>query len=246
MAATFACPHRPNRLHRCGGGYGSAVAEQEPEPRDLLAVVPDDEAVERVRRKLADADVPPGAVAVDHEADRRVSLEAEMADEANAGWILPQAAFIADKRGTRGLVLVGAVACAAGVLFLSPFLFVDLGLSTWTRWILVLGIGITFGITIALVVGPALGAKRPSEPMAAQQGHVLRIPANDEAARAALADEAALRIDEVRGEAVTDNLVSSEDEPIVETAADLASNAAKGDDLHSGAQKAEDETEFDR
>ncbi len=158
------------------------------------------------------AGVAADAIEFEDPGDETASLRAEMREELDDAWVLPQAAFIAPKEGARSFVVLTAVTCVVGAAIGVPLAFIDFGMTFWTRLLLIEGLLVATGFAIGLVLGPSLGVKRPNEPMAAQRGFTVRVRQNDAPTRARLSAFNPVRLDEITvdGEPVS-TLATEED-----------------------------------
>ncbi len=217
--------------------------QTENEPRrsgELLAVFANGEAAQKAMSSLLAEGVPRTAVSIADSNDEVPSLRAEMREELNKAWVLPQAAFTAPKEGARSFVFVTLVACAIALVVGVPLAFVDFGMSFWTRLLVVEGVLLAAAFGIGITIGAALGAKRPDEAMAAQRGVTLRVRLDDERTRQRLMAANAIRIDQITtaGEPIS-TLTTEEDRAggqglvteVVKAAADITSNLDT-DDFH--------------
>jgi len=216
---------------------------------DLLAVYDDPAAARAASARLREAGFTSNAVAVAESRDHDLALQAEMRDELTSSWISPQASFIMTKEGTRGFVLVLLLLNAVAIAAATPFAFIEFGgLSFWARWFIVVGCVVAMVSVIALVVGPAVGSRRPDEPLAAHRGITLRVAANSDEAVEILKASGPIRIDAVtRDDRPLGPIATEEDrgEPsslateAARAAEDLATNV-ETDDVHPADPKGVD------
>ena len=203
--------------------------------RNLLAVFADASAVRRARAALLAADVPPDAIVTDDAVDATRSLEAEMRDELARPW-LQESSFLA--RGAKGFVIVAVLASLAGLVIGLPFAAIDFGLTLTGRMILLGSVGLLFGATVGLIVGPALLEARPGEPLAAQRGVPVRVRRDSPELRQLLIGLHPLRVDELRADGTPIGTLAEEkvDHGTLRT---LAANA-QSDDYHDVGSQARD------
>jgi hypothetical protein len=155
------------------------------------------DVAERARNALVSEGIPTSAVDVGRARDEQPSLRAEMRDELDNAWILPQASFVAPKEGARSFVVVTVAICAVAAIVAVPVAFIDFGAAFWVRLLIVEGVFLAAGLGLGLVLGPALGVKRPGEPMAAQRGVTLRVHSDDERIQNLLLAFDPIRLDEI-------------------------------------------------
>ena len=200
--------------------------------RELLVVYPDLEQAEAARRALLDRGVPEREIHVDDEPDAVASLRAEMHEELTRAWVVPNAAALYPSGAARGLALASVAGAIVGLLAAFPLALIEVGGSYWLRWVVFAVVGVAFGLTVGLVVGPASGAPRPGELPAAARGTMLRVERDTEVVRRVLSDLDPVRIDEVTEEGDPIATVSTEHpDTMAETVRDAAASA-RGDDYH--------------
>jgi hypothetical protein len=218
------------------------ASDQLPPPaRQLLAVFADAATARKAEESLVEAGVARGAVSVADSTDEHPSLRAEMREELDKSWVLPQAGFVATKEGARGLAAVTVTACVIAAVIAVPVALIDFGMNFWARLLVTELVFIAMALAIGLVIGPALGVKRPNEPMAAQRGVTLRVGLDDDRTRARLMAFDPIRLDviTVEDDPVT-TVVTDEDRAgghgaaaeAVKAVADITSNLGT-DDFHA-------------
>ena len=163
-----------------------------PQPTDVLATYRDDgaarQAADLVRsRGLAGGD----AIHLGERAAEITSLQAEQREEMQHTFVGPGNVGPFTKEMTKSMLpailggsVIGAIVCLPlAWLRLGPAVELDFGLKV----LIVVALGITTGATIGFVAGGGLGAKGPSEPLAAERGVTMSISAasRDEAERIA-------------------------------------------------------------
>jgi hypothetical protein len=220
-------------------GYAPAMTDPTFIPeggRELLAVYPDEQRAEQARAALLDAGVPATEIHLDRDADTVTSLRAEMHEEMSNSWIVPNAAAVYPKESAQSMAIVGLVGAGLGLLAAFPLALIDFGSTYWVRFAIWAAVLVTMGLTIALVAGPASGAKRPAEKPAGARGVVLRVDRDTAELRRLLGGLGPIRIDEVSvGDQPIDTVSSAGSGTLPDEAAertkDIAANA-KGDDYH--------------
>jgi hypothetical protein len=101
-----------------------------------------------------------------------------MQEEASESTLSPQLGVAYTKEASKSLVALGVPITIACTLLALPLALIDIGdLPLWARLIGCALIGATAGGTVAIIAGPALGAKRANEPLAAQRGTSIRVAA---------------------------------------------------------------------
>ena len=210
----------------------SFTPEQE---RELLVVYPSREQAGAARAALLQAGVADADIRVDAEPDRIASLRAEMREELTHAWVVPNAGVAYTKEGARGLVATALIGAAVGLVAAVLLAIPDWGSSYPTR-LLVFGlVGVAFGATVGLVVGPGLGSRRPDEELAATHGALLRVTHDSPELRRLLGDLHPIRMDEVRGDDLPVATVATEgddDHPARDALEGLGTNLG-GDDYHA-------------
>lgn len=151
-----------------------------------------------------------GDVHVGDGADEQVSLVAEMQEETKGTWGVPPVNVSYPKEATKATALATVLLVGAFVLVSLPFAFIPFGgLEWWGRLIVVVIAGALLGGTIAFIAGPAMGLKRPDEPLAADRGVTVRVsPASDEVAEM-MASHHPIRLDRYSGDDI--ETVATED-----------------------------------
>lgn len=165
--------------------------------RHLIAVLRTQADVARVRERLLAEGVAESEIAVDAAADEIPALRAEMRAELSDAVVLPHAAFIADKEGARGFLLSFAALALIGIVVSFPLALIDVGLSYWTRFLVIAGTILIMAFTIALVLGTAWGSRNTDDPSAASRGVIMRIGEDTARIRDILAAADPIRVDEI-------------------------------------------------
>lgn len=198
--------------------------------RELLAVFPDLVHAEDASRDLRAAGIGDAEVRLDDDLDAVSSLRAEMHDELTRAWVVPNAGVVYPAGAARGLVIGAAVAVVLSLVAALPLALIDLGSTYWVRWLVFATVIAAFGLTVALVVGPAGGAPRPGELPTAARGVVLHVSRDTVAAREALLRNDPLRVDEVSREGnPIATLTHERSDTASETIKDISANVG-GDD----------------
>ncbi len=137
-----------------------------------------------------------------------------MREEMEEAWLSPQAAFVATKEAAKGLSLVTPVAAVLGVLITVPLAFIfDLGgAPQWLRLVIAVATGAIGGGTVGFVVGGGMAMKGPDEPLAAERGVTVRVPAAGNEVVAAMEAEEPIRLDTVAPSGRKTSTVETEEE----------------------------------
>lgn len=204
--------------------------------RELLVVYPDDQRADQAKRALLRAGVPEREIHVGRDADKVTALRTEMHEEMTNAWVVPNAGVVYPKESAQSMAIMGAVAGGLGLAAAFPLALIDFGASYWLRFIIWAVVLVAMGLAIAMVAGPASGAKRPSERPAGTTGVVLRVDRDTEDLRRLLGGFGPVRMDEVATDDQPIGTVSSEGsgslvEEAKERTRDIAANAG-GDDYH--------------
>lgn len=181
--------------------------------RSLVGVYETEEEAEQAAEKAQQAGASEGDVRMGSDEDEVVSLQAEMQEEMDQSWVSPQAGFAYTKESAKGLATVMPVFSVAGAVLALPLALIEFGgLDLWVRIVISALVGATAGVTVALVVGPSLGAKSPSAPMAAQRGRVVRVEDDSPEVSGAMADSEPIRVDELREDGTRAATVTTEEQ----------------------------------
>ena len=192
-------------------------SHREPEPiRGGVALIGvyREQDLDAVLHGLDELGVTQRNVHVDDPDDTDRSLVSEMREEANEGFVMPLAGVAYPKEATKSMVAIGVPVVVVCTLLALPFGFLAIGdLALWARLLLMGLVGATLGLVVALVVGPALGAKRPDEPLAADRGTTVRVDAPTDAVASLMRTSNPVRLDRVYGEraAAFSEVVATED-----------------------------------
>lgn len=200
--------------------------------RELVAVYPDRSRAESARQAVLDLGVPTDEVHLGDDLDAVTSLRAEMHEELTRALVVPNAGIAYPKEASRGLGIAAIAGAVLGLLAAFPLALIPVGESYWVRWVIFAAVGVAFGVTVALVAGPATAAPRPGELPAAARGTVLRVERDSPELRGTLESFGAVRLDEVShaGDPIATVSTESED-TLAETADEMRSNT-EGDDYH--------------
>jgi hypothetical protein len=204
--------------------------------RELLVVYPDEQRAEQAKRALLQAGVPEGEIHLDRDTDLVTSLRAEMHEEMTNAWVVPNAAAVYTKESAQSMSIMGVVGGLIGLVAAFPLAMIDFGSTYWVRFAIWAAVLITMGLTIAIVAGPASGAKRPAEKPAGARGVVVRVDRDTEELRRLLGGFSPVRMDEVAADDQPIGTVSSDGsgslaDEATERTKDMAANAG-GDDYH--------------
>lgn len=167
-------------------------------PGTLLAVYEEHDTAEEVARTVIDTGVDPADVHLDQSVDATESLVAEMQEEVNRAIVAPPVGVAYPREASKSLLVVGLPMVAFFVVICLPLaLFPVGGMVWWTRLLLAVVVGALSGSAVAFVVGPAIGARRANEPLAAHRGTVLRVDHATSAAMTLMADAKPIRMDHI-------------------------------------------------
>ena len=171
--------------------------------RDELLAVYDNSADARAAvRTLESAGINVHQVRIDDGADRVSAERAEMRSEIDRS-IAPKAMV----EGSVTLLVLGAI---IGALVALPFAAIPFGdLGVWSRIATVSIVGVVVGGTAGWVIGGGFGPRRAEEPLVAETGATLALPATPEARDALIATHPR-RIDVI---SEGGNVVSTVEEP---------------------------------
>lgn len=154
--------------------------------------------------------VQPGQVHVGEVGDEQLSLVAEMQEEAGGTWGVPPVNVSYPKEATKATSLATVLLVGAFMLLGLPFALIPFGdMVWWTRVILVVIVGAVLGGTIAFIAGPAMGLKRPDEPLAADRGITVRVASADDQVAEMMASHHPIRLDRYSGDDI--QVVTTED-----------------------------------
>jgi hypothetical protein len=152
--------------------------------RVLVAVFDDQPTAERAAAAARQA----GAerLRVGDELGEQASVRSEMREELSNSTAGAGAMAVATKEMTKGLSVFVPAGAIIGAILLLPVALIPMGdLSAGARILIAVACGALAGGVIGLVLGGALGARRPGEAMAAQRGvTVTAAPATDAVERA--------------------------------------------------------------
>ncbi|HRW37894.1 MAG: hypothetical protein KDB04_08390 [Acidimicrobiales bacterium] len=183
------------------------------ERRSLIGVYEDqaaaDAAVAALRARTGHDD----DVVVGPEAHPIDSLLAEMQQESNDAVVAPHVGIIYPKESLRSSALLGPPLIAIFTILFLPLGFIPMGdVDLWIRLLGAAVVGAACGGAILLIVGPAMGVKRTSEPLAAERGITIRLDRWSPEAEEALIVDGLLRLDVVdREERASGWMVAAQD-----------------------------------
>lgn len=166
--------------------------------RSLIGVYESEEVAKQAAEAAKKAGAPDGDVRIGARDDEVLSMQAEMQEETDQGWVSPQAGFAYTKESAKGLAILMPLLSLAGAVLALPLAFVVFGgLDLWLRLVIVALVGAMAGATVGLIAGPALGSKDTSVPVAAERGAVLRVDGASPDISRRMADSEPIRLDEV-------------------------------------------------
>ena len=185
----------------------------EPEGDEVLGVFPDDAQADAAARRARAAGAEESDIHVGEPRDEKISLQAEMQEEAENSFLSPQAAVMATKEMSKALSLAVPLGAVLGAGLLVPFaFFLFTEFSLFGRLAVAVVTGGLAGATVGAVVGGGLGAKGPADPLAAERGVTVRVDDGRPEVAAALADEDPVRLDKLSESGVRIDTVTTEDE----------------------------------
>lgn len=202
--------------------------------RELLVVYADEQRADQARRALLQAGVSESEIHLDRDVDTVTALRAEMHEEMTNAWVVPNAAAVYPKESAQSMSMMALAGGVIGLIAALPLALIDWGSSYWVRFAIWAAVLIAMGLAVALVGGPASGAKRPAEPPAGVRGIVLRVDRDTDELRRLLGGFSPIRMDEVAADDQPIGTVSSEGagslvDEVKERGKDIAANA-DGDD----------------
>ena len=189
-----------------------------------------DDRVREAERRLAEVGVDRRRIRIGRDDDALTEMRAEMREELTEGWVLPEAGLAVTKEGAKGLVATTVLCAVIGAIVAAPFAFIDFGMTFAGRLLVLVAIGILFGGTVGIIIGPALAARRPGEPDAVERGVVMFVGADTPVVRDTLRSLAPIRMDVVQRHQVPRGTVVTEPD---HTAEDLR-RGFHGDDQRPG------------
>jgi len=161
----------------------------------LVAVFPDEATAEQAARSAREAGA--DRLEVGGALGEQASLRSEMREELSnsaAGATMG----VVTKEMTKGLSVFVPIGALIGAIVFLPFAFISMGdLSAGARVLIMVACGAFAGGVVGLVVGGALGARRPGEAMAAQRGVTVTAAPATEAVERAMAEHHPMRLDVV-------------------------------------------------
>jgi hypothetical protein len=197
-----------------------------PPDHELLVVLRDAASAQRAEDELHAAGVPGGVIGVGEQHDQLLALRAEMRDEL---------AESSTNEAARGFVAVAIVFAVIGAVVAAPFAVIDFGLTFWGRVILLVGVGVAFGVTVGVIVGPALAAKRPAAPSAVDRGVVMHVGIDTPAIRDLLDRFDPIRIDRIDHGLLPRGTIRTAEGPSVAETVEELRQGFDGDDFRAEA-----------
>ena len=164
----------------------------------LIAVYEDREIAEGVVRSVVEIGSDPTHVRLADHDDEAESLVAEMQEEVNRAVVAPAVGAVYTKEASKSILVMGVPIVAACTVLALPLAILSIGeTQLWQRLLVFGALGALTGLAITFVVGPAMGAKRANEPLAAQRGTVMRVEHASPAALAVMASAEPIRLDRI-------------------------------------------------
>ena len=203
--------------------------------QELLVVLRDAASARRAEEELEAAGVPGRVIGVGEQHDQQLALRAEMREELAESWMMPQLGIALTKEAARGCLAVTIVLAVVGAVVAAPFAFIDFGLTFWGRVILLVGTGVAFGVTVGIIVGPALASKRPGEPAAVDRGVVMHVGIDTPAIRDLLGRFDPIRIDRIDDAVLPRSTIRTEGRSSVADTVEELRQGFEGDDFRSEA-----------
>lgn len=166
----------------------------------LVAVYDTAQHARAAAAALESAGVDSSTVRIDDRLDRIDAVRAEMRSEtavhsvAGPGNVGPWT-----KQMAEGMTIGTIVGGAIGLLVALPFAAIPFGVAWWARLVIVAIVGAVIGGTVGWIIGGGFAAKRPDEPLAAEVGVTLTVPASNRA-RTTLITTDPERLDVVRSD----------------------------------------------
>jgi hypothetical protein len=148
----------------------------------LLAVFGDVHRADEVAGELVRRGIDPSRIHIDRPRDERLSLRAEMLDEATEAFVAPQVGVVYPKETAKAGTVVGGPFILAGAV-IGAIVLALVPISDWAVWARAL-LGALCGAgtaaTVAMVVIPAMAVRNPHDPLPAEAGVTLRVDQPDE------------------------------------------------------------------
>jgi hypothetical protein len=164
----------------------------------LIAVYEDRETAEGVARSVVQVGVDPSCIRLGVDDDQAESLLAEMQEEVNRAIVAPAVAAVYTKEASKSILVFGVPIVALCTILALPLAILSIGeTQLWQRLLVFGALGALTGLAITFVAGPAMGAKRANEPLAAQRGIVVRVDHASPEALAVMASAEPIRLDRI-------------------------------------------------
>jgi hypothetical protein len=187
----------------------------------LIAVYRESDVAQDVAARLRES--LPGAVQLESDDDREMSIRAEMQAEVDEAWGSPGMGMLVTAEQMRGAVLFVILGGALGALIGIP-----LGLIFASAWDLAWQIGIgalvgtLFGATVGGLLGGGYAMQSAMHPPAAQDGFTVRVTPPSRVAARVMSDADPIRIDRVSDGQRVDTPVTEGPEGLSENLVDTA------------------------
>jgi hypothetical protein len=167
------------------------------EPFRFLAVYPTEADARRAAARVEALGVDPGEVRIDAPLDHVASVEGEMHQEMDRTIAGPGAVGPFTPETRRGMLPGIAIGAVIGLVIALPF--AAIGFGGWAaglRVLVVAIVGIAVGATVGWLIGGDFGAERPEDPLAAERGVTMSVPARRDLQRLLISTDP-LRLDVV-------------------------------------------------
>ena len=149
---------------------------------EFLAVYGSDADARAAVRALESAGIDVRGARVDEERDHITATRSQMRGEVASAVAGPGNVGPFTKEMFEGSLVFLVLGALIGALIALPFAAIPFGdLGVWSRVLIVSLVGVVVGGTAGWVIGGGFGAKRPEEPLDAESGVTIAIPATDEA-----------------------------------------------------------------
>ncbi len=181
---------------------------------ELVGVFGDEQEAEAAARRVGDKTGAGSDIRVGDQRDQVASLEGEMREETTESFLSPHSGFLLTKEMAKGTRIGVPAATLLGALVALPFALIPFGDFSLVGRLITLGaIGGAGGAVFGFILGAGLSAKGPRDPMAAEKGTTVSVPASDPEAEEALAEQGPLRVDRVSERGQAAETVTTDEEP---------------------------------
>ena len=196
---------------------------------EFLAVYSSDADARAAVRALESAGIDIRGARVDEERDHITATRSEMRGEVASAVAGPGNVGPFTKEMFEGSLVFSVLGALIGALIALPFAAIPFGdLGVWSRVLIVSLVGVVVGGTAGWVIGGGFAAKRPDEPLDAEAGVTIAIPATDEA-RAVLVATQPRRLDLISPEGNPVSRVEGEREPLNDLMRDIGRHMGSED-----------------